>query len=288
MLQKIFFYIEFKTDLPHCGWPVAHQSRDERKNMRSFSQECFMCNAAPCAPIPRIPESSDPYPWVVVAALPYITMKYVRPNGWPANSQQPAAPPMCSIPILGRIRRFILPGGRRPFRTDSQKSRSRGRRHLSTWGQMACGAFLTTPYTHPLFRFSPKHSQLKAASTANYDPHVFAKTNTHGLGVWKTLAEQGWRENPGKGEGETRGAGQVFRLHFEMFPARTLRSVSLSALRVYIWQRMPGQGPPFSSVPKSTPLGKATPITFSSFLGWQLAVCLLHFYCVLCRGCSAK
>jgi len=80
----------------------------------------------------------------------------------------------------------------------------------------------------------------------------------------------------------------MFRLHFEMFPARTLRSVSLSALRVYIWQRMPGQGPPFSSVPKSTPLGKATPITFSSFLGWQLAVCLLHFYCVLCRGCSAK
>jgi len=52
--------------------------------------------------------------------------------------------------------------------------------------------------THPLFRFSPKHSQLKAASTANYDPHVFAKTNTHGLGVWKTLAEQGWRENSGK------------------------------------------------------------------------------------------
>jgi len=47
----------------------------------------------------------------------------------------------------------------------------------------------------PLF---PKHSQLKAASTANYDPHVFAKTNTHGLGVWKTLAEQGWRENSGK------------------------------------------------------------------------------------------
>lgn len=40
---------------------------------------------------------------------------------------------------------------------------------------------------------------------------------------------------------ESRGAGQVFRLHFEMFPARTLRSVSPSALRVYIWQRMQGR-----------------------------------------------
>jgi len=118
---------------------------------------------------------------------------------------------------------------------------------------------------------------------------TFLRKQTHmAWGCGKHWLSRGGGKIQGRGEGETRGAGQVFRLHFEMFPARTLRSVSLSALRVYIWQRMPGQGPPFSSVPKSTPLGKATPITFSSFLGWQLAVCLLHFYCVLCRGCSAK
>lgn len=56
------------------------------------------------------------------------------------------------------------------------------------------------------------------------------------------------------GGGKSRGAGQVFRLHFEMFPARTLRSVSPSALRVYIWQRMPGQRPPFAYTREPTPL----------------------------------
>lgn len=128
-------------------------------------------------------------------------------------------------------------------------------------------------------------SWLKAASTANYDPHVFAKnkhTWTHGCS--HILGVCGMVGGGDKGHA-TRRAGQVFRLHFEMFPARTLRSVSPSALRVYIWQRM--QGPrthnpflPQGSCPSLSP----------PFLAWALfAVCLLHFYCVLvCRGSSAK
>lgn len=95
------------------------------------------------------------------------------------DGQPTASGPTYSIPILVQFRRFILPGGRRPFCTDTPR-KAKGAQtlvHLGSDGRMwrfPLPAFL-------LFRFSPKHSRLKAASTANYDPHVFAKTNTHGF-----------------------------------------------------------------------------------------------------------
>lgn len=129
------------------------------------------------------------------------------------------------------------------------------------------------------------------------------KTNTHGhscshnLGVFVGGDKRKRQGARGKGHA-TRRAGQVFRLHFEMFPARTLRSVSPSALRVYIWQRMQGRGCPPS--PGYIYISSANPYPLHPFhppwhmyfllLSWLATRCLfvallLRF---VCRGSSAK
>lgn len=106
-------------------------------------QECFMCYAD-SAWLPSLdwpPDPRDPFGCCCCdCSAPYITMKYVRPNGWPAKGY--ISPPILWPDPSPRFRRFILPGGRRPFRTHTHTlTQGRGHRHLSTWGQMvACGA----------------------------------------------------------------------------------------------------------------------------------------------------
>lgn len=64
---------------------VAHQKPRRTQKYAKLQPRVFYVLRG-CL-IPECPESWDLR--AVVAGLPYITMKYVRPNGWPANSQWP-------------------------------------------------------------------------------------------------------------------------------------------------------------------------------------------------------